>query len=389
MFSEVKGVYGLFKALAEASPHPIILLDGTVIRYANPKALQLIGENCLQRDILDFLDEGSGRCLRQALQKDRGTFEVRFRGKAGTLKADFFKLDSKAVLTLRFDVESVYRKIFEISPSPIAVVDSNGVVRDANFSMKGFAGVNIIGKKLGELFSKERADRIMSYVNLALMGNTVVEFDDELGDRKLVSYCIPADLEGERLCFIISHDVTEFYRLNRLLERIVEASEAMIKLRSKSKLIESVESTLSDYSARILDRPEGVAFKIEFGNISYGYLCVKNADYAERRLLKTLAKNLAFALKAVEDEVKKEEFLKRLVENTKVIAYLVDRIRNPLTAIRAFAEVMISDDKVRERITQQVDRITGIIKNLDASWAKSEEIVGKVDVTDLLHSENT
>lgn len=49
---------------------------------------------------------------------------------------------------------------------------------------------------------------------------------------------------------------------------------------------------------------------------------------------------------------------------------------------------MISDDKVRERITQQVDRIVGIIKNLDSSWAKSEEIVGKVDVADLLYSDS-
>ncbi|WP_204266983.1 hypothetical protein, partial [Citrobacter youngae] len=48
-----------------------------------------------------------------------------------------------------------------------------------NFSMKGFAGFNIIGMKLSELFSQERAERIMSYVNLALMENTVVEFDLE------------------------------------------------------------------------------------------------------------------------------------------------------------------------------------------------------------------
>ncbi len=115
------------------------------------------------------------------------------------------------------------------------------------------------------------------------------------------------------------------------------------------------------------------------------FVC-KRTSISEQRLFKALAEDIAFAFKTIEEEQKKEEFLRRLVENTKVIAYLVDRIRNPLAAIRAFAEILIADEEVRDRITLQVDRIVKIIEGLDKSWQESEEIVGKVDYRDFLYS---
>uniref|UniRef100_A0A7C3RDT5 Signal transduction histidine kinase dimerisation/phosphoacceptor domain-containing protein n=1 Tax=Archaeoglobus fulgidus TaxID=2234 RepID=A0A7C3RDT5_ARCFL len=93
-------------------------------------------------------------------------------------------------------------------------------------------------------------------------------------------------------------------------------------------------------------------------------------------LLMTLTDNIAFAFKSMEDEEKREEMFKQLVENIKTIAYLVDRIRNPLAAIRGFTEIYIEDEEVRSKIFEQIERIVEIVRNLDISWSESERIAG-------------
>ncbi|WP_231487711.1 histidine kinase dimerization/phospho-acceptor domain-containing protein [Archaeoglobus fulgidus] len=76
----------------------------------------------------------------------------------------------------------------------------------------------------------------------------------------------------------------------------------------------------------------------------------------------------------MEDEERREELLKQLVENIRTIAYLVDRIRNPLAAIRAFTELFVDDEEVSKKIIQQIERIVDIVEKLDVSWANSEKI---------------
>ncbi len=80
----------------------------------------------------------------------------------------------------------------------------------------------------------------------------------------------------------------------------------------------------------------------------------------------------------MEDAEKREELLRQLVENIRTLAYLVDRIRNPLTVIRAFAEIYIDNEEVRNKIIQQVERIVDIVRNLDVSWTESERIVPRM-----------
>ncbi|MDV2480870.1 PAS domain-containing protein [Methanoculleus sp. Wushi-C6] len=63
----------------------------------------------------------------------------------------------------------------------------------------------------------------------------------------------------------------------------------------------------------------------------------------------------------------------QIERNMEQFALLADHIRNPLQAIVGRAE-LIDDAEAREKIRQQVQRINGIIDQLDGRWAESRKL---------------
>ncbi|MDD2473073.1 MAG: histidine kinase dimerization/phospho-acceptor domain-containing protein, partial [Methanoculleus sp.] len=59
--------------------------------------------------------------------------------------------------------------------------------------------------------------------------------------------------------------------------------------------------------------------------------------------------------------------------NMEQFALLADHIRNPLQAIMGHAE-LINDADATEKIRQQIQRINGIIDQLDDRWAESRKL---------------
>lgn len=274
--------------------------------------------------------------------------------------------------------EERYRKIFESSPTLIALVDENGTFIEANHSMVKSLGVNPVGKNFYEVFEREVAERRMQYLKRTCEDKKPVVFQDERKGKYFVSYYLPIELEGKKRCLVIVQDITELVRLNEFLRKIIEVGETLAKVRDRKVMIEKLENILSEYSIRISDKPEDIYFSISYGDKHYGYLCVKSAGEEEKKVFQTLAEDLALAFKSIEDEKRKEELYERLSENIQTISYLVDGIRNPLAVILAYAEILIEDEKLKERIVQQVDRIVRIMRKLDTSWIKSEELIGRI-----------
>jgi len=280
--------------------------------------------------------------------------------------------------------EEKYRKIFEHSPTPIALVNEISVFIEANPAMAKSIGKDPIGKSHYELFPKEVAERRGENIRKVIEKNEPIVFQDERDGRHFINYYIPIELEGRRLCLVISQEITELLRLNKLLREIIEVNKAMARARDRDELIKKVEEILSEYSAKIADLPQESCFSISHDGRNYGYLCVKYSGEEERVLLETLAKDIAFALKAIEDEKERERLLSRLIENVKTFAFLVDRIRNPLAVISGLAETLIEKEEVRGKILQQVERIVEIVEKLDVSWKETEKFIGS---TELLSSE--
>ena len=51
----------------------------------------------------------------------------------------------------------------------------------------------------------------------------------------------------------------------------------------------------------------------------------------------------------------------------------MDHIRNPLAIMSGFIQVEIENEKTKERLMRQIDRIEELIKQLDQGWMDTEE----------------
>ncbi|MBO8181010.1 MAG: chemotaxis protein CheW [Archaeoglobus sp.] len=178
----------------------------------------------------------------------------------------------------------------------------------------------------------------------------------------------------------VTEKKTELAKQRMLLRKAVEVSEVVASAKNQNEVLRRAENILADYNARISDYPENLSFAINHNGRRYGHLNVKSElEDDEKYVFRTLAKNLGFIMKSIED---KEKLLGKLSENIELIAYLVDRIRNPLAAIMGYAE-FIDDDNIKQRIVSQVERIVGIISKLDFAWISSEDIMEKLQTGEL------
>jgi two-component system response regulator len=95
-------------------------------------------------------------------------------------------------------------------------------------------------------------------------------------------------------------------------------------------------------------------------------------DEEEIKLLETMAKDIAFALKSREIDVARKKALEQIQDNIEKFAILVDHLRNPLAAIEGYAEIF--GDEASSKIKTQVRRIERVIRDLEKGWLHSEEI---------------
>lgn len=70
----------------------------------------------------------------------------------------------------------------------------------------------------------------------------------------------------------------------------------------------------------------------------------------------------------------KERAIQQISENIAQLAILNDGIRNPLTIIAMYAD-LVGDKNITERIEDQVMRIDEMVNNLDKEWVNSEKIL--------------
>ncbi len=69
-----------------------------------------------------------------------------------------------------------------------------------------------------------------------------------------------------------------------------------------------------------------------------------------------------------------ERAIRQISENIAQLAILNDGIRNPLTIIAMYAD-LVGDEKITKRIEDQVMRIDEMVNNLDMEWVNSEKIL--------------
>ncbi|AAB89485.1 PAS domain S-box protein [Archaeoglobus fulgidus] len=75
------------------------------------------------------------------------------------------------------------------------------------------------------------------------------------------------------------------------------------------------------------------------------------------------------------DVTERKKFIDEIGENIRLVSHLVDRIRNPLAAARAFCELREKlGGEAFEKVISNIDRVTELIEDLDRVWANLERL---------------
>ncbi len=328
--------------------------------------------------------------------------------------------------------EEKFRKIFENTPNIVAIIDPKGRFIEANPSMIKSLGVNPIGKTISDVLPEEIAKRRFGYFKRALKENKAITFQDTRNKKHFINTVIPIELGGKKHLLLIARDVSELVRLNRLLRAMNSINKLIAHIRDKQTLLKRVcelLSSLKEYLAVTINLFEGGELRpVAAAGASQEFLnklknckllkeftrseiviCDKKCPECEIKdeikqafalpmisegkimgvitvhstsetisdeeidLLQTFAKDLAFAIKSIELEKLKEKAYQQIEHNIEQFATLIDRIRNPLAAIQALAELNL-DEKTAKKIIEQIERINEVIKELDKGWMESEKI---------------
>ncbi|WP_202320638.1 PAS domain-containing protein [Archaeoglobus neptunius] len=339
----------------------------------------------------------------------------------------------RKLLELRLrDAEEKFRKIFENTPNIVVLIDSKGTIVEANPAAVRSVGMNPVGKNLREIFSREVAERRLSHIRKVLKDGRSLTVMGERDGRHFLTHIVPVELSGEKYTLHIVQEITRLVRVNNMLEVIKEINKLMVYEKDKMELVSKAAEKLrhirhmncwvgiteedSVFLPSIGLRTTGDDVNCLIEAIKTGREvfregevedCRKCRFYGEHRtmfrcalpmmvkeevkgglvvqaekrpsddeldLIKTLSGDLAFAIKAIEIDEAERWAYEQISRNIDQMAFLVDRIRNPLAAARGFTEIYVEDEKIRRKINEQHERILELVRQLEDRWEESERV---------------
>ncbi len=340
--------------------------------------------------------------------------------------------ERKRAENMLVESEEKFRKMFELSPDFLAIVDKEGNFIEINPAMKSIGAEK--GRNIFDVFPENIAEKRLEY----LKSGKTVAFEDEIDGMYFFNTIAPVTLSGVERYLMISRDVTGYIRINRLLRTINRVNNLFVREKDKKSLLEKscreISSLSNHYSVwiglgekeveeishqglrshpsilRVEEHPCHVEalnlrdairmyrekrkvkcpYYPSFENISClvvpmvvdgtikGFLDIHTTDKLppgdEVELIKTLASDLAFAIRAIEIDNQRKLAFRQIDRNLEAMAILIDHIRNPLSVITGITELRVEDEEARKVISEMVAKIEETIKRLDRGWIESEEI---------------
>jgi PAS domain S-box-containing protein len=331
--------------------------------------------------------------------------------------------------------EEKYRKMFEISPALLAILDEDGVFVEANPAMVRSLGLNPVGKSIYDILPENLADERLRKMREVIENNEMISFEDSREGREFYNIFVPIWLKGKKYCMVIAKEITEIKRMSKLLRAVNEINKHLIHEKDEFDLIKSVSEELNSLEyflswigikrGDILVTTSSIIENIRLGGenvncvtevleskttviregenskcekcefydrhrnlVRYTIPMIANGKargafviYSEKKiaddefdLLQTLANELAFTINTIELEKAKLKAFEQIEKNIENYAIIVDQIRNPLNNIIGLVEMYIDDEKLIEKILSEAEKINGLIKRLDEGWLESEEV---------------
>jgi PAS domain S-box-containing protein len=326
-----------------------------------------------------------------------------------------------------FDLDpSTSRDLLENSMSGLVIVNRDLEIEYVNnmfCSMCGYSRDELYSRNVLSLVYEEDVERIREDVNMVLNGEWAFEelrYKTKLGEVRWVSGLIrPIKKDGETYIVGSLTDITGMKELNMKLEEseafyreLIEGSAAPMYIVQNgrfvfiNRMVEELvgykreelfqmnpfdlvhpadrEMVFRRYFEREqgLRNPETYSFRV-LGKDRVGWFTMVSRRIMYRGEPAVYVTGFeSTEIFTLNEELKRtNEILKnvisRLKENINAMATLVDKIRNPLSALLGYAE-LFGEEEVKSKIFEQVKRINEIVSKIDQEWLSSEKTVDKL-----------
>lgn len=299
--------------------------------------------------------------------------------------------------------EEFLRAVFNSIQEGISVLDENMNILMVNPTMEKWYG-NVVGKKCYEAYHGRNSIcencPTVKAIESKQMSYAVVPGPGGKGWVEL--YCYPV-LENGKVKMVVEfvRDITEKKRMQEELERLLEKYRYLWNNANDIFYVHDLEGKILDFNRRAAEVfgkakietiwqviPEsqhdfirGVIDEIVRTKQPYGpfevHVRFGNAEMWLEVIAHPVVENgEVVAIHGIaRDITERIKLLEEISENIKLVAFLVDRIRNPLAAARAFCEIRDKvGDEVYERVINNIDRVTELISDLDKLWGNLERL---------------
>lgn len=460
----------MFRTIAEKSFVGIYLIQDGVLKYVNPKLAEVLGyevDELVGKNPMELIHPADREVARRNIEArirgevDSVNYRLRMLRKDGKTRVNevygsrtTYK-GKPAILETLIDITDEeerrrkleeYERFYKNAQDLFFILDSKGRFLDVNpkyAEMLGYSKEELIGHTARKLMDLSELEMVRGNFERVLRGERV-RYTAKAIARDGKTYIMDVSLwpvfKGGRVVGAegILRDVTEFVRLNKMLNTVNNVNKLLVREKDKIELIRRTSEELSSLGyfscwLGIRDGDRLITTSQLLGVMELGRgknaNCVREAldvrevvlregenlncsecEFYERHkglkryaipmvvggeargsmvlysdtklpddeleLLKTLANDLAFTIKAIELETEKLKAYEQIERNIENYAILIDHIRNPLAAILGLTELRVKDldPETAEKIAVQVERIAEVIRQLDEGWIESENI---------------
>ncbi|MHA1401589.1 MAG: GAF domain-containing protein [Candidatus Heimdallarchaeaceae archaeon] len=100
---------------------------------------------------------------------------------------------------------------------------------------------------------------------------------------------------------------------------------------------------------------------------------------SEKSLLQVLSNCLAFSLHSLDLVESQNKAFNQLRKNRDYLEHILDKIRNPLTAIQGFVELYMENKKIAEIIIEYIEQIVDTLSKVDKSYIESFDLYNEYE----------
>jgi len=300
--------------------------------------------------------------------------------------------------------EKFLRAVFSAIQDGISVLDTEMRILMVNPTMERWYG-EVVGRRCYEAYrGRDRTCDICPTVEAIKSGEmrSAVVPGPGNGLEWVELYSYPVIEDGEvKMVVEFVRDITQREKMHEELEKTLQRYEYLWNNANDIFFIHDLDGKILDYNRKAKELMKGVRVTTIWDVISENYRDFVREKIEEIKSTKNptepfevplmingneiwlevvahpvIEDGKLVAIHGIAREITERRMLiEEIGENIMLVSYLVDRIRNPLAAARAFCEIKDEmGEEVFDKVIKNIDKATSLISELDKVWNNLEKL---------------